>query len=121
MNIYDKTEDLALSIKESCEYGDFLKCKGAIAKNPQAVAMLKEFRQYQIALEFAKISGEGVDEVNAALEAISLEMGNDVEIGEYLTAEYNLSRLIQKIQSILTGELELFVEAQYSEDDIYLN
>lgn len=120
MNIYDKTEDLAMSIRESYEYEVFLRCKAVVAKNPRCVDLLKEYRQYQIALEFAKISGEGIDEVNEALEAISLEMGHNKEVSEYLTAEYNLTRLMQKIQSILTEGLDLFIEADY-EGDIYLN
>lgn len=120
MDIYDKTEDLAMSIRESYEYEFFLRCKAVVAKNPRCVDLLKEYRQYQIALEFAKISGEGVDEVNEALEAISLEMGHNKEVSEYLTAEYNLTRLMQKIQSILTEGLDLFIEADY-EGDIYLN
>ena len=59
MNIYDKTEDLAASIKAIGEYEDFLRCKKKISSDPRAVAMLREYRQYQIALEFAKMSGEG--------------------------------------------------------------
>lgn len=68
MNIYDKTEDLAASIKASGEYEDFLRCKKKISSDPRAVAMFREYRQYQIALEFAKMSGEGVDELNSALK-----------------------------------------------------
>lgn len=120
MDIYDKTEDLALSIKESFEYEDFLRRKEAVAKDPRCLDLLKEYRQYQIALEFAKISGEGVDEVNQALEAISLEMGTNEDISAYLTAEYNLTRLMQKIQAILTDGLDLVIEADY-EENIYLN
>lgn len=120
MDIYDKTEDLALCIKESHEYADFLRCKSVVAKDPYCVDLLKEYRQYQIALEFAKLSGEGLDEVNEAIEAISLEMGNNKDVSDYLTAEYNLTRLMQKIQNILTEDLDLFIEADY-EENVYLN
>ena len=47
MDIYDKTEDLAMSIRESYEYEVFLRCKAVVAKNPRCVDLLKEYRQYQ--------------------------------------------------------------------------
>ncbi|HIZ76673.1 MAG TPA: YlbF family regulator [Firmicutes bacterium] len=121
MNIYDKTEDLAASIKASGEYEDFLRCKKKISSDPRAVAMLREYRQYQIALEFAKMSGEGVDELNSALEDFCIRMEEDTSVGEYLTAEYNLTRMMQNIQSILTDDLDLYLDADWQEEDCYLN
>lgn len=121
MNIYDKSEDLALSIKESREYTDFLRSKAKIAKNAQSIALLKEYRQYQIALEFAKLSGEGIEDVTDALEGAFVELGENKEISEYLDAEYKLTCLIQRIQSILTDDLELMIEPMEQESNIYLN
>ena len=121
MNIYDKTADLAASIKASGEYADFLRCKKKISEDPRAVAMLREYRQYQVALEFAKMAGEGVDELNRALEDFCIRMEEEDSVGEYLTAEYNLTRLMQNVQNILTDGLDLYLEADWQDESQYLN
>lgn len=112
MDILDKTADLAVSIKESPEYSEFVETKSLIEMTPKARDILKEYRARQFALELAEIAGEGVDEVNDALAEICETMEQDVLLRRYLTAEFNLFCLMQKIQEIFAEKLGLQVEPQ---------
>jgi len=111
MDVFEKTEDLAVSIKESPEYSEFLETKALIEITPKAREILKEYRARQFALELAEIAGEGVEEVNDSLAEICDTMEKDVLLSRYLTAEYNLFCLMQKIQDIFAEKLGLTIEA----------
>lgn len=121
MTIFDKTADLAASIKASEEYADFLRCKKKLSADPQAVDLLREYRQYQVAMEFARFAEDNADEIDSAMGDFYTRIENKDSVGEYLTAEYNLARLIQRIQSILMDGLDLYIDADWQENNRYLN
>lgn len=126
MDIFDKTAALAVSIKESPEYSAFLETKSEIDMTPRAREVLKEYRARQFALELAEIAGDGVDEVNDALAEICEVMEEDKLLSKYLTAEYNLCCLMQKIQEIFAEQLEIslehgIIEADAAEKTGFLN
>lgn len=111
MNIFEKTEDLAVSLRESPEFKEFLETKSLIEATPKAREVLKEYRARQFALELAEIAGEGIDEVNDALAEICAAMEQDVLLSRYLTAEFNLFCLMKKVQEIFSDNLGLLPDA----------
>jgi cell fate (sporulation/competence/biofilm development) regulator YlbF (YheA/YmcA/DUF963 family) len=117
MDIFDKTAALAVSIKESAEYSEFFETKSEIELTPKAKEVLKEYRARQFALELAEIAGDGVDEVNDALAEICEVMEEDKLLSKYLTAEYNLCCLMQRIQEIFAEQLEISIENNIIESD----
>lgn len=117
MDIFDKTADLAVAIKESPEYCDFLETKAQVEMTPKARDILKEYRARQFALELAEIAGEGLDEVNDALAEICDIMERDNLLSRYLTAEYNLCCMIQRIQEIFADELNLTFDGAVLESE----
>ena len=127
MDIFDKTADLAISIKESPVYSEFVETKSQVEMTPKAREVLKEYRARQFALELAEIAGEGVDEVNDALAEICETMEKDVLLNRYLKAEFNLFCLMQKIQDIFAENLGMQVEprlmfdAEHGENGGFLN
>ena len=114
MDIFDKTAALAVSIKESHEYSEFLETKSEIEMTPKAreekIKVLREYRARQFALELAEIAGDGVDEINDALAEICEVMEGDKLLSKYLSAEYNLCCLMQKIQEIFAEQLKISIE-----------
>ena len=110
MDIFDKTADLAVSIKESPEYSEFVKTKAQVEMTPKAREVLKEYRARQFALELAEIAGEGVDEVNDALAEICETMEKDLLLHRYLMAEFNLFCLMQKVQDVFAENLGMQIE-----------
>jgi cell fate (sporulation/competence/biofilm development) regulator YlbF (YheA/YmcA/DUF963 family) len=121
MDIFDKTAALAVSIKESSEYNEFLKTKAEIETAPKAREVLKEYRARQFALELAEIAGDGVEEVNDALAEICEVMEEDKLLSKYLTAEYNLCCLMQKIQDIFAQQLEITIDHGVIDTDVAEN
>lgn len=117
MDIFDKTAALAVSIKESPEYSEYLKTKSEIDMTPKAKEILKEYRARQFALELAEIAGDRVEEISDALAEICEQMQGDKLLNQYLTAEYNLCCLMQKIQDIFAQQLELHVNHGLLEND----
>lgn len=117
MNVLEKTADLAISIKESPEYSEFLETQNMVETSPKAREILKEYRARQFALELAEIAGEGVDEVNDALAEICDAMEQDVLLRRYLAAEFNLVCLIQKMQDIFAEKLGVTFETHGSFTD----
>ena len=114
MDVLEKTADLAISIKESPEYSEFLETKNMVETSPRAREILKEYRARQFALELAEIAGEGVDEVNDALAEICETMEKDVLLRRYLAAEFNLVCMIQKMQDIFAEKLGVTFETHGS-------
>ncbi|MBQ1252415.1 MAG: YlbF family regulator [Firmicutes bacterium] len=114
MDVLEKTADLAISIKESPEYSEFVETKNMVETSPKAREILKEYRARQFALELAEIAGEGVDEVNDALAEICAAMEEDVLLRRYLAAEFNLVCLVQKMQDIFAEKLGVTFETHGS-------
>lgn len=110
MDVLDKTTALAISIRESREYNDFIQTKNEVEMSPGAADILREYRARQFALELAEIAGDGVDEINNALAEICDRMEEDELCSRYLDAEYNLICLIRNIQDIFSEQLGITFE-----------
>ena len=110
MDVLDKTTELAISIRESAEYTDFMTTKAEVEMSPDASAILREYRARQFALELAEIAGDGVDEINNALAEICDRMEEDELCSRYLDAEYNLICLVRNIQDIFSEQLGITFE-----------
>lgn len=119
MNIYDKTADLANSIRESREFSEYMETKAEIDSTPKAREILKEYRARQFALQLAEMSGEGVEAVNESLEEICGIMEQDTLLNRFLDAEYNLFNMMTKIRDIFAGQLNFpeVISGENSEDD----
>lgn len=121
MEIYDKAAELAKSIRESAEYKNFQESKSNILSRLQTMEVLKEYRQRQFEVQLAHIAGEDATDDETEIEALYELMADDPEINEYLTAEYNFTRLMQDIQNILMEGLEILVEPEVRSDNILYN
>ncbi len=121
MDIYDKAADLAKSIKESAEYKSLLETKANIIGRFHTMEVLKEYRQRQFEVQLAQIAGEDFSEDETEVEALYDLMANDPNINDYLTAEYNFTRLMQDIQTILVEGLEIVTEQELRPDHILYN
>ncbi len=121
MDIYDKAAELAKFIKESAEYKNYQETRASILGRLQTMEVLKEYRQRQFEMQLAHIAGEDVTENETEVEALYEIMANDPQINDYLTAEYNFTRLMQDIQNILMDGLEIVAEPEVQPDNILYN
>lgn len=105
MDIYEKTADLALSIKESSEYNEYMEMENLVRENPEAREILNEYRAQQFALSLAELAGHSVDGMNDAFAEVCEMMENNALLRRYLNAETNLTCMIQRINRIFTEKL----------------
>lgn len=105
MDIYEKTADLALSIKESTEYAKFMEMEKLVRQNPEAREILNDYRAQQLALSFAELADQGVDIINDTLAETCQRMESNDLLRRYLDAETNLTCMIQRINSIFMENL----------------
>ena len=124
MDIYDKTADLAATIRDSEEYSDFIETSEKVETSPDARALLKEYRAKQFACELADMAGEDSEGLRASLDELCVEMEKDDLLRRYLSAEYNLYRMMEKIRDIFAEKLNIESDSDdyiYDEENVYLN
>ncbi len=124
MDIYDKTADLAATIRDSEEYSDFIETTEKIETSPDARALLKEYRAKQFACELADMAGEDSESLRESLDELCAEMEKDDLLRRYLSAEYNLYRMMEKIRDIFAEKLSLEPDSEdyiIDEESLYLN
>lgn len=105
MDIYEKTAELALSIKESSEYSEFMEMEKQVKQNPEAREILNEYRAQQFALSLAELAGQSPDAMNDAFAEICDMMEGNNLLRRYLNAETNLTCMMQRVQQIFMENL----------------
>ncbi|NLW06549.1 MAG: YlbF family regulator, partial [Clostridia bacterium] len=58
MEVYDRAHELARALARSNEYKDYRLCRAKLESDSSNMEMLKDFRQKQIAVQLALISGK---------------------------------------------------------------
>lgn len=106
MNIYDKAHDLAKAIKESSEVEDIRNAMKLVDADPEAKAMLDNFRQGQMELQQRMMSGEmppqeEMEKMEKLFEVLNMNLG----IRRLFDAERRLSVVIEDVNKIITESL----------------
>src|SRR6056297_2253573 len=113
MSVYDLANRLAKQIKNSDEYEDYLEKKKKVMQNEKTKEMLIDFQQEQMKLQAKQLSGEDLtEEEQEKLENLRdlVDINNDIK--KYLQAEYRVNILLNDIQNIIFGDLELGIEEE---------
>lgn len=113
MSVYDLANNLAKELKESEEYKKYLEKRKKVLRNEKTKDMLLDFQQKQMELQAKKMSGEDLsEEETEKLEELRelIELNSDIK--EYLQAEYRVNILLNDIQKIVFGDLELGIEEE---------
>ena len=111
MDIYEKTADLAHSIKESSEYSEFMEMEKLVKQNPEAREILNEYRAQQFAVSLAEMAGHSGEALNDAFAEICDMMEGNALLRRYLNAETNLTCMIQRINQIFLENLGMSAAA----------
>ena len=103
MNIYDKANELAKSLRESQEVADIKSAMKLIDLDLDSKRMLDEFRAQQNAMQQRMMSGdmpsqEEMGQMEKQFESLSLNLN----IRRLFDAERRLSVIIQDVNKIIT-------------------
>ncbi|WP_339247604.1 YlbF family regulator [Paenibacillus sp. FSL R10-2796] len=106
MSIHDKAHELAKAIKESSEVSDIRNAMKVVETDPEAKAMLDNFRQGQMELQQRMMSGEmppqeEMEKMEKLFEVLNLNLG----IRRLFDAERRLSVVIEDVNKIITESL----------------
>ena len=111
MSVHDLANRLAKQIKNSDEYKDYLDKKKKVLKNEKTKEMLMDFQEEQMKLQAKQLSGEDLTEKEKEkLENLRELVDLNTDIKRYLQAEYRVNILLNDIQKIIFGDLELGIE-----------
>jgi len=118
MSVYDLANRLAKQLKNSDEYEDYLDKKQKLMKNEKTKEMLLDFQQEQMKLQAKQLSGEDLtEEEQEKLENLRELVDLNKDIKQYLQAEYRVNILLNDIQKIIFGDLELGIEEDEEENN----
>lgn len=106
MSIHDKTHELAKAIKESTEVTDITNAMKLVETDPEAKAMLDNFRNGQLELQQRMMSGdmppqEEMEKMEKLFEVLNMNLG----IRRLFDAERRLSVVIEDVNKIITESL----------------
>lgn len=118
MSVYDLANRLAKQIKNSDEYEDYLEKKKKVMQNEKTKEMLIDFQQEQMKLQAKQLSGEELnDEEKEKLENLRELVELNSNVKEYLQAEYKINIMLNDIQKIVFGDLNLGIEPEKENND----
>ncbi|HBS45281.1 MAG TPA: hypothetical protein DEA91_13950 [Paenibacillus sp.] len=104
--MHDKAHELAKAIKESTEVADITNAMKLVETDPEAKAMLDNFRNGQLELQQRMMSGdmppqEEMEKMEKLFEVLNMNLG----IRRLFDAERRLSVVIEDVNKIITESL----------------
>ena len=113
MDIYDKVADLALSIRETPEFAEWLEVKELIEQTVEEKTILQKYRTCQLAMEFAGLadtSDDYLESVRDELDDVCMVMERNPLLSRYLDAEECFCNMLNRMQQIFAKNIEFPVE-----------
>ncbi|MDN5346793.1 MAG: hypothetical protein PWP65_357 [Clostridia bacterium] len=111
MEVYDRAHELARALARCREYRDLSRLRARIKENPEALRMLKDYRERMLEAEMKQLQGEALEpEKQRALEDIERLVRLNPTLSEFLEAQARVARLLADIQKILLQSVPDFTE-----------
>ena len=118
MSVYDLANRMARQIKKSDEYKEYLKKREKVVSNEKTKEMLLDFQQEQMKLQAKQLSGEDLsEEEKEKLEKLRELVELNSNLKQYLQAEYKVNVMLNDIQKIVFGDLDLGIEPEKENKD----
>ena len=117
MSVYDTSNRLAREIKNSDEYQEYQEIREKILADESTKEMLKDYMEKQMNLQQKQMAGEEpTAEEKEELARIKEVVDLNSDIKEYLEAEHRMSVMLNDLQEILFGDLEIGVMEEENEE-----
>lgn len=108
MSVYDTANRLAKEIKSSEEYESYQKIREKILDNDSTKKMLKDYMKLQMKFQSRKMSGEDLsEEEQQELDRLKNLVDINSDVKKYLQSEYQMSQMLNDLQNILFGDLDI--------------
>lgn len=110
MDIYEKVKDLALELKATKEFIEWMEVKELIDNTVEEKALIHQYRAYQIAVEFADLADTGDEKAQEALDDIYDKMMKNSLLCRYLMAEETFCHMLNELQRIFAQTMDIPVD-----------
>ncbi|MGI5892550.1 MAG: YlbF family regulator [Bacillota bacterium] len=104
---------LAELLAQSEEFAEYCVARDNLQKNKNYSYLLADFRQQQLQLHLATLSGEDTSEDAQNFDIIFQNLAKEPVISDFLRAETRFYTLLSQVQRILGKDLELWSEADF--------
>lgn len=109
INIYDKANDLAKTLKEEPSYKEYVSIRDEIYKDEAVKKMVEDFKKLQFEAQATYLSGqeppaELMDKIQKTGEVLQF----NPKITEYFAAEYKFNTLISDLYKIIFSDVAAF-------------
>ena len=111
-----KAKELSNAIKESEVYQNYLKVKGQVEKDEGLCKKLNEYRARNFELH-ASLEGEDLYNAMENFERENAVFCKDPLVNQFLSAELDVVRMIQRAEKEIVDVIDLDLEYQPSDDD----
>ncbi len=116
MSVYDLAHALAKALQEAEVYREYLAAKGKIRANPATEKMLKDYQTLYFKVHTANLLGQEIKaEEKEKLEKLEDIIKLNSMVQEFLSLENRLGVMLQDVQKITTGSLDLGFDEQDGE------
>lgn len=105
-----EAQNLALLLRKSPEYQNYIAAKEKLKNHGQIVALLSDFRQRQLHMQLARMLGEDVTDEEEQIDDLYVNLSMNPAVNEFLNAEYSLIRLLDTVRDIFGKELDFGVD-----------
>ncbi|AZR73809.1 hypothetical protein BBF96_10680 [Anoxybacter fermentans] len=118
MSVYDKAYELAREIKNSNEYQDYLKVKKEVEADETTKKMLLDYQRKQFELQSKQMMGQKLEDAEVEqFEKLAEVVQMNITIRRYLELERRLIVMMNDVQRIITGDLEIGFKEIFERED----
>ncbi len=112
VNIYDDLNRLEASFRQTKEFAEVQQAVEDVKADEEALALFKNFRQVQLALQEKQMQGQEVqgEELEHAQKTAQLAQANE-KIMKMLEAEMKLSGLMEEVNRVLMKPIQTLYES----------
>ena len=114
--IEQKARELAVLIRESKEYRDYLSCRETLQEDGELYRRVNDFRRENFLLQMEGEADKLYDEMGRLQSEIA-PLRKDERVSGFLQNELFLCRLLQHIDEVLLEELDFDIEFLEEKDD----
>ncbi|MCK4259693.1 MAG: YlbF family regulator [Halanaerobiales bacterium] len=116
MAVYDQAHLIAQELKNSPEYQEYMKVKGEIEKEDVTKKMLLDFQRKQIKLQSKQMMGQKLEDTEMdKLRKLAEVVQMNRLIGRYLELEQRMGIMLNDLQKIIFGSLEIGFKELFEE------
>lgn len=103
-NVKIKAEELIRTILDSDEYRNYEHYRQCLSENPELRDRVRTFRKTRVDVSYG---GQSSREISDLLTSQYADILNNTIAAGYLNAELEVCRMIQNVNAIITGGLQL--------------